>query len=61
MNRFPFARRQPVPKAISPASTPPRTWRWRLLDGFLHLCGWLLLLLSMLSFLMMLPPPIGLS
>ena len=40
---------------------PPRHWLRRLLDGFLTVCGWLLVLLSFLMLLMALPPPIGLS
>jgi len=46
-----FARRSPT----------SRPWPRRLLDGFLALCGWLLVLLSFLMLLMALPPPIGLS
>lgn len=42
-------------------SSLPRRWSQRLPEGFLALCGWLLVLLSFLMLLMALPPPIGLS
>lgn len=61
MRLFPNARCQRTSKAVIADAVPLRPWPRRLLDGFLKLCGWLLVLLSFLMLLMALPPPIGLS